>query len=288
MPATTPEETSPMLDHPALRLVREQARLSRVLARSDQARFLGALLRELPSVVRTRKLTAADDRMLGRYRVRYHGTEIVIPAGEIDGSLAGSQDGSTFGGVREMFGNDVYLWPFEPGLRARTALDLGANRGLFTVLALAALGAERVVRVEPQKKYEAPLAALLRANGVAPSRVEAVWALCGVDEGPADAEWPTVTMRELLEKSESGRFDFVKMDIEGGEFPIFERSGEWLDRCDNLAMELHPERGDVRIVTDALTKHGFTWLATDARRHPARGSQATYAYASKVGALVRG
>ena len=51
----------------------------------------------------------------------------------------------------------------------------------------------------------------------------------------------------------------MKVDIEGGEFAVF-GSGEdlrWLDRVDQVVMEVHGDFGDAAALVGRFRKHGF-------------------------------
>jgi hypothetical protein len=51
----------------------------------------------------------------------------------------------------------------------------------------------------------------------------------------------------------------LKVDIEGGEFAVF-GSGEdlrWLDRVDQVVMEVHSDFGDAASLVGRFRKHGF-------------------------------
>ncbi len=79
-------------------------------------------------------------------------------------------DNPTAGNLREIYARNCYL----EGLKVRrpvdAVLDAGANRGMFSILALTHLGARTAVGVEPMSNYIPVLDLLLKANKVAAER----------------------------------------------------------------------------------------------------------------------
>jgi hypothetical protein len=75
------------------------------------------------------------------------------------------------------------------------------------------------------------------------------------------------------------------MDIEGAEFRIFRDSTRWLERVDNLAMEIHSHAGDPTEIVDRLRAAGFKvkWLSDSGYATTSR--DAGYIYASSTDSL---
>jgi hypothetical protein len=64
---------------------------------------------------------------------------------------------------------------------------------------------------------------------------------------------------ELMSAYRIDRAGLLKLDIEGGEFTVF-GSGEnlrWLDRADQVVMEVHGDLADAAAMVGWLCKHGF-------------------------------
>jgi hypothetical protein len=99
-----------------------------------------------------------------------------------------------------MYANDSYLRLFRLKSLVRAALDLGANRGLFSLIALMALEAEIVVGVEPLEFYEPVMRILLDANGGV--RRAAWFATTSLGEGVDwRLRWPSV---RFLDRTRDG------------------------------------------------------------------------------------
>jgi len=273
----------------------------------DQAiKYFGCVLANFPEFWRKRaiSLALADAMVKEAVRVKYKGANIVIDCPRIDEILKTVEVGPAFSGVREMYCKDVYLRPFDLSrIRFRTVIDAGANIGLFTIFA--AKRAARVISIEPQTEVFSPALSALRADNQPLGEIVHV---PGLLMGSRDAghfpdgmmtwlersELTTAVLRSDLDKAKSmsipdvmtrfvaGRVEFMKMDIEGFEFLVFDDADQWLNRIDNIAMEVHPEVGDPREIEATLLRQGFD-VITD--QGLGSGRKSTYLYASAVGAL---
>ncbi|NNE22929.1 MAG: hypothetical protein HKN11_09995 [Rhizobiales bacterium] len=267
--------------NPFLRLASELAALYARQPFSEFAGYLLCLAQAAPGVVRQRTLAPADARMQGTATMRVNGQDLRIPLGQIAELLDGHDDTPTFGGLREMYASNVYLRAFKPGFRIGTVVDLGANRGLFSLLAVKAYGARIAVGVEPSVHFS-PVADLLRrANDVADPAMPREEAFAGSKGGAG-----SVSMAELMKSHKLGQVDFLKCDIEGGEFDVFLNGPDFLDRVGNIAMELHPNCGPVQEIVDQLQLKGFAVRVTDQFGRAADGGPPHYLYASRIGDLI--
>ena len=173
-------------------------------------------------------------------------------------------------GAREMYCRNVYL---RTGLTMPVSgwvIDLGANMGLFSIWA-AANGA-RVLAVEAQHGYAVDIRRLAVYNGVA-ERVHVEIAMAGGAVSSAtsvgflsdDRRWattshagptlpPSVTVPQLMSSYGIERIDMLKVDIEGGEFAVLagDEDLSWLQRVDQLALEVHPSFGDAKSLIEGL------------------------------------
>ena len=174
-----------------------------------------------------------------------------------------------------MYCRNVYL---RTGLTMPTngwVIDLGANQGLFSVWA--ALTGADVVAVEAQEGFAMEINDLARHNGVARrvcvetamasgvtvsgARVGVVaddhrWAVTshGAPTRPADVSLP-----QLMSAYHIERVGLLKADIEGGEFAVFaDNDLHWLEKVDQVALEIHPTFGDALWLIERLKSNGFT------------------------------
>ncbi len=251
-------------------------RLSRdalaVLRRADLGsalRWEWALLSSLPRCVKRSSLTPADEawRPRGAEFRPSRGVRVRLP-------------GPFTAGAREMYCRNVYL---RTGLRMPTegwVVDLGANRGLFSVWAACA-GAQ-VVAVEAQQGFAPRISSLAAFNGVE-DRVHVETAMAsGVDVlGDTvgvladDTRWTTasdsvgerpgaLSVPAILDKYGIDEIGLIKVDIEGGEFAVFaDEELAWLGRVRQLVLEVHRDHGDVPAMLARIQAHGFAMELRD-------------------------
>ena len=68
---------------------------------------------------------------------------------------------------------------------------------------------------------------------------------------------PPITLDEIMTKVGLDHIDFLKIDVEGSEFGLFSKPGEWISKTEKIAMEIHPQFGNPVIITNTLKKAGF-------------------------------
>ncbi len=155
--------------------------------------------------------------------------------------------------VREVWQQDAYRVRPEH-VAGGVVVDLGANVGAFSLIA-ASMGAARVHAWEPIPANREALLANVGANAGVPVEVhgEAVGASTGSArmraEGPGshmdpdgDTEVRTRHPDEILREAlaHDGEIAFLKVDVEGGEFDMFDAlDPALLAKVRRLAMELH-------------------------------------------------
>jgi FkbM family methyltransferase len=206
--------------------------------------------------------------------------------------------GAYTAGAREMYCRNVYMRTGFVMPRTGWVLDLGANRGLFSVWA--ALAGAQVVAVEAQQGFGPDIKRLAAHNGVG-DRVNVEIALAGgtIRAGATagvvadDKRWAAtshgaaqrpadISVPKVMSAYQIGRIGLMKVDIEGGEFAVFsdEEDLSWLDQVDQVVMEVHGDFGDAAALVDRLSQCGF---AADLRdnggtRVSATSSRLDYAY----------
>lgn len=261
------------------KLVSNVASVARVSGIGTAVTYAIAIATTLPSIIRSRTLVPADARMTGRWPYRLQGVELTL-------------DGEYFSGAREMYCRQVFFPRGELALRPGTVvMDLGANAGLFSLLAASA--GCRVVAVEAQWGFVKAAERLVTEHRVA-DRVTVEHAIIGAQGGKIIGGTvlehashfqgrypPAVTMRDLIERHSLETVDFMKMDIEGSEFALFASDTDWLSRVNRLAMEVHQEFGQISDLERVLTQYGFQVELRDENLAPATGQSASYLYARR-------
>ena len=253
-------------------------------------RWMAGFLTSLPECAKSRSLIPAD-RTWARSGARFRtpsSAVVALPA-------------AYTAGAREMYCRNVYL---RTGLTMPTSgwvLDLGANRGLFSVWA-AATGAQ-VIAVEAQQGYAPLIRDLASHNGVAERvHVEIAMASGVTTSGAAvgvaadDSRWAAtshgkanrpadVSLPHLMSKYMIDRLRLIKMDIEGAEFALLSADEDlkWLAQVDQVALEVHPDFGDPCELVELLRKHGFKvdLRDNDGARVAVTSERLSYAYCQR-------
>ena len=168
-------------------------------------------------------------------------------------------------GIREIWVRNVYLQHGYLEIAPdAVVVDLGANTGAFTMLALAHGPGVKVVSVEPHRVHAAALRRQAALNGWA-GRVALEPCFIGggggvpreILENPGCSGAGFLDQESFVRKHRLERIDFLKCDIEGGEFELFAAESPLLEITRQLAMEVHGHAGDRHAFIRALERRGF-------------------------------
>jgi FkbM family methyltransferase len=273
--------------HAARRAADDIRSVCRYASTGSAARWLMAFTANAVKCAKTGSLIPADEAWT-RTGARFQppgGPVIALP-------------GAYTAGAREMYCRNVYLRTGLVMPRTGWVVDLGANRGLFSVWA--AMAGARVVAVEAQQGFAPVIQSLAAHNGVQ-ARVHVKTAVAGGTATPGatvgvladDHRWATtshggvrrpdgVSVPEIMSDYRIDRIGLLKVDIEGGEFAVF-GTGEdlsWLELVDQMALEVHPDHGDAAGLIDRLRQHGYRVELRDNVGIPVsdRSGRVDYAY----------
>jgi FkbM family methyltransferase len=252
-------------------------------------RWYGAVLKNAPTILRERRFYSADLDMRGTVRFYLLGRNL-----DVDVDAINTTGGNGYAFLREFFVRQIYFREFKH-LSFNNCLDLGCNTGVVASLLKQLSGPNgKVVGVDPLTYPDNTFRTKL--DDVAGLRLHQ-GVLCGEslrnDQtalremcDPFDFDINlAITVEELMDTYEIDHIDFLKMDIEGAEFGIFRDSVHWLDRVDNLAMEVHNMVGDPTDIINRLQQRGFRVKWLDDGGYPSNPRDAGYIYASKIGSL---
>ena len=230
-----------------------------VLGVSGYAMYLGRFILNFPKVMRAGDLSPLDKSMGSSAKTfHYRGKTFKFDCQFCDDSLNEGSFG--FGIVREMYIRDCYFrwqpkWVYE---RARTVVDLGANRGAFSTLMTTQ--ANKIVSVECGNEYPKIITHNLSINNFKGySALETAFIGEG---GTTESDSDMMSIDELFDRHELDQIDFLKMDIEGSEFSLF-KNADWLTRVKAVSMEVHPDCGDPKTIVAQLEEAGFSCKAAD-------------------------
>ena len=182
-------------------------------------------------------------------------------------------------GIREMYVRDMYLSHGWLDIRPNdTVLDLGANMGNFTNMALAIEPTVRVIAVEPNSDGNRMFTESVNLNAGHLARTTLIRAILGdsaekIKSNEYCAGAAYISEAQLLERANAPWIDFIKCDIEGGEFALLTRESRLLGMARALACEVHADAGDMTGFLAEIEAAGFTIGPT---QHAAGGRSATF------------
>jgi FkbM family methyltransferase len=227
--------------------------LCRVCGIGVALRWLFAVIFHFGQCRRSGNLQPADIAMGdGPFRARLGKSQAILVGGQV------------MTGLREIWVRDVYLEGFLSIPPDAAVIDLGANMGMFSALALGHGPSVRVVAVEADPEHCKRFERLMTANGWT-SRAQLVNAFVGGETTfQADlrgtgrvADVPTISQSDLLARLGGSPLNFLKCDIEGSEFALFATGGPLLAAAKQIAIEIHPDSGDADELIQRIKGMGF-------------------------------
>ncbi|MBR8833967.1 MAG: FkbM family methyltransferase [Stigonema ocellatum SAG 48.90 = DSM 106950] len=235
------------------RLLKELFLVSLILPFPLFIRWISHPSKCLDLLAKTRSLGALDKVLHGLFNVIWNGKKKYFE--QLD-----------FGVVREMYGHLCYAAKGQLK-EAHHILDLGANGGEFTVFALVEAPHAQVHAVEAQCELVEVVKHNIKQNGYEERAVTQCavvggfyddWTQSLLESNPQIQEFD---IREYIARV--GICDFLKCDIEGGEFQLFQGDLTWTHSVKSMALEFHPTKGDVDELEKILKAQGFGVKRTD-------------------------
>ena len=139
-------------------------------------------------------------------------------------------------------------------------VDLGANLGFFS--SRAAESASRVIAIDGSPEAYSCLV----ENCKDLSNVQTLNASILSEGSNPSWLWSSkgnplrMTLEEMMEIYSLEKIDFLKCDIEGGEYDLFRSlSRETLDKIDRIAIETHDEEQNKDFHLPGKVRHSFVW-----------------------------
>jgi FkbM family methyltransferase len=219
-------------------------------------KWLVMIALNVPTILRSGNLLAADQAMgPGPFRVRY--------SPKVSFTIQGVHG---FSGIREMYARDTYL---HKGILAISdgdvVVDLGSAMGNFANLALAHGPSVRVVAVEPSRESNENWYRSVGGNAGFLERSTLLNNFVGqmgdkqksLQEIDIYQQAGWMSEEELIATCALDRIDFLKCDIEGGEYDLLHPGSKLLAMTRNLAIEIHKFAGDPDGFLDMLRSQGF-------------------------------
>jgi hypothetical protein len=167
--------------------------------------------------------------------------------------------GMPFAGVREMYARNVYLADDFRIKDGALVVDLGANMGNFSNLALAHHASVKVIAVEPSLLLNHYFDYSLKLNGWRDRALLLRGFIGDLPDKAVSSDYDdakAIGQSEIITHCAGRRIDFLKCDIEGGEYQ-FLSDHCLLDSTDMLAMEIHAFAGSPEEFMQFLKEIGF-------------------------------
>lgn len=171
----------------------------------------------------------------------------------------------------EIFANELYR--FQSASAAPTIIDCGSNIGLSVLYFKAIYPSSKIIAFEPDANNFLLLEENVRQNHLQDVQLNkaAVWTRDGeisfesneseashISDNASSNRVASVSLRRILEQHQS--IDFLKVDIEGAEWPVMNDIQDQLRRVDNLFLEYHGKARETQKFNDLisiLSKAGF-------------------------------
>ena len=188
---------------------------------------------------------------------------------------------------KESFFDQAYIRGFPAAVRQkpiRTAVDVGANVGYFSLFLLSRFPGVRVWAYEPipvnfelleqyrhahpdlqlqavPKAVTAPACRTLTLHYDRSDRYTTSASILSESEHSDTLEVEATSLADILADHQLGELDFLKLDCEGSEYDILYQSpDQFLERIQRIAIETHPGptgREQSATLADFLRKSGF-------------------------------
>jgi len=164
--------------------------------------YLGKILVNIPQIIRAGDFRPLDKSMsMNAKQFNYRGSTFLFDCQFCDEHL--EEDSFGFGIVREIYIRDCYFKWHPPSVydRARTIIDLGANRGAFSTLMTTR--ANFILSVECSEQYVPIIKHNMSINKFTNYAVETVFIGAGGSNEsnlPSESNLPRVTINDLLHR----------------------------------------------------------------------------------------
>lgn len=231
----------------ANRLLNEIKIVSQILPSAQFLNWLSRIPQNISALLKTKSLGIIDQSFGDSFTVNWN--QKILRFSSLD-----------FGVIREIYGHHCYINPGELK-NAKSILDLGANGGAFTIFALAEAPQAKVHAVEVQSDF----IKVIENNAIQNEFSDRLTTETAVVGGFYD-DWtkaqlnlnPNLYEFNIRNYIESvGSCDFLKCDVQCGEFNLFKGDVSWIHAVKKMALEYHPNLGDINELKRILESQGL-------------------------------
>ncbi len=235
------------------KLIRDLIGLYKIVGFTKTIKWLIFIFIQLYEVLKNKNLEPADKLMgTGPIKVRMN---------KKSASLSGVQ---VFSGIREIWVRNCYLLNYFNFDNDELVVDLGANIGVFTQLALSQNSKLKTISVEPNLRLLKCLQKSVENNGWS-ERSSTLRSFIGHKTktqitGQTTKNYKGVNFiseNDFIKRYSIKKIDFLKIDIEGSEFAFINSKSKILDLCNKLAIEIHEHAGDIASFIESLKLRKF-------------------------------
>ncbi len=257
---------------------------ARLLGIKQYINMLFQFIGRIPTILKEKNLVALDKRMSNYVlSIDFNNYHYLIDLPYIDNQII---EGSfAYGGVREIFIRNCYFRHHDIDFsKIKTVIDLGGNRGLFSTFCAAF--ASKIIVIEPNPVYNEVIA--VNINNVNPQLKPVIINKFVGGKGLVQrANESNISFDQIITEHVIGIIDFLKIDIEGSEFGLFE-DGLPFDKIRYLSLEVHRDYGDPEILVRILKDNGFNVIASTANfKRTASKNEIDYIYAQNIALLSK-
>lgn len=214
----------------------ELARIYNSMGIAFMLRYFSYFLKNITTVISTGSLSILDKQVNSLVKVKYQGHKFVLTPDAMPA-------------IRELMLKNCY--GFDMNRKYNTVLDLGANRGVFTVMA--AKVSNTVISIECNKD-ELPLLyeRTMRLNDITNSYFINKFASNVTSN-------ETISLGSIINDFNINEISYLKIDIEGAEKNLLEDNLEWIGITKEIAIEVHPCFGvNEQKIYSLLVNNGFS------------------------------
>jgi hypothetical protein len=260
------------------RLIHELSGLYYTLPVTNFLLYVTYIILNIQKILRSGRLVSADLMMKGECQFWVWDTAVMLNCHEIDKNIP-FDNSSSFTLARELYCRNVYLRAFKKfNAKKKTIVDIGGNRGFASLLMAKALLPERLIYIEPDVRYANTLKNIFLENQVC---LELIVIHMMIGRKTTDSDLPVQKLENVLSMYNIDKIALLKMDIEGAEVEALNSNSLWLNRVERIAMESHPNYGDMNEVCSVLETKGFKVTATDPLMRSIEPNNSSYIYAVK-------
>ena len=211
---------------------------------------------KIKKIIQQKKLTPIDNTFK-RISLKFYNNRFFINIEKLNYLC---QEKDTFGLIREIFFRNVYLKNLNlKNFNKFICFDLGCNRGIFSVIASKIF--KFVICIDLQTKYNKCIDEIMSSNNQ--KNYEIINGVLGSLEfrelnNKFGLDKKIINLNELIKNKTNGEKIFLKIDIEGGEFRLFDEID--LNLVNIIVMEIHNDKGSLKKILDKLNDNNFKFL----------------------------